>query len=871
MAVRSRSLALAAAALLAGSLVASGSASASGTRPPRQLPVRIAGASPVLHGGLSLVAASSISRHQAAIGAPETRPGSEAAPGDIAVSITISAAGRASTEGRIEALGGRIANRDPRGVEAYVPGPALVALAGIPGILRIDPIRARVPAATLSAAVTLQGGSAWQSAGTGGTGVRVGIIDGGFSGIRALQGVDLPSKITAHCYTSIGAFTSDLATCEQGGEAHGTAVAETVSAMAPDASLWIADPTSQDDLLATIAWMTSNGVRIINASWTDTGFEGPGDGTSPYTDTSYALVDDAVARGALWVNAAGNSGEQGWVGPWREDAQGWLEFSGTHTADRLTLQQGDHVVVSMRWSDPWGRASDDYDLALYQAGDPAPVASSSDVQNGRGDPVETLEYDVPATGDFEIAAHRHSGAAVSRVQVIVQSESESALQYAVPDDTLTAPSDGRNPGMLVVGAVDAAAPGIVEAYSGRGPTVDGRIKPDLVAADCTDTRAFAPFCGTSQSTPFVSGAAADVLSAHPGWTTARLVQYLTSGAFPLGTPTPNPTAGYGRLALGPAPNVPAGLRFVDGPVGGVAGAPLVVQPVVEIVDDHGDRVVAGAGATLPVTLSATDAAQPAGLLVCTAGTTVTATAGVARFSGCSLGASATHVVLAATTGTLPPATASPFDVLAGTTPAAALGLAASTPTITWGSGATLSMHLSDPLGGSPPLDGRRVELQSSVDGISWASIAALTTGGGGTASATYRPSTNLWYRAVLAPSPDLAAAESAPVRVVVRQIALLRPPASTRAVARGAVVTFSTTVRPLRPELPTPAVAYRVYQLVSGTWRLVARTTVTARAGIAAFTWHFTTAGSWYVRSQAVPTPLNANSVWSTVDRFVVR
>ncbi len=419
--------------------------------------------------------------------------------------------------------------------------------------------------------------------------------------------------------------------------------------------------------------------------------------------------------------------------------------------------------------------------------------------------------------------------------------------------------------------MDAAASGTVEAYSGRGPTVDGRIKPDLVAADCADTRALAPFCGTSQSTPFVSGAAADVLSAHPGWTTARLVQYLTSGAFPLGSPIPNPTAGYGRLALGTAPNVPAGLRFVDDPVGGVVGAPLVIQPVVEIVDDHGDRVVAGPGASLPVTLSVTDASQPAGLLACTGGTTVTATAGLVRFTGCSLGASATHVVLSATAGTLPVATGSAFDVLAASTPAAALGLAAAAPTITWGSGAALSMRLSDPLGGSPALDGRRVDLQSSVDGIAWSSIAALTTAAGGTASAIYRPSTNLWYRAVLAPSPDLAPAESAPVRIVVRQIALLRPPPSTRVVSRGVAVTFSTTVRPLRPELPTPAVAYRVYRFVSGQWRLVAQATVTARGGVASFTWRFPATGSWYVRSEAVPTSLNANSVWSTVDQFVVR
>ncbi len=197
-----------------------------------------------------------------------------------------------------------------------------------------------------------------------------------------------------------------------------------------------------------------------------------------------------------------------------------------------------------------------------------------------------------------------------------------------------------------------------------------------------------------------------------------------------------------------------------------------------------------------------------------------------------------------------------------------LDVTPSSTVITWGDTVVIKASLG--MIGA----GRRFDLQTAPDGVSWQTIATVTADAVGNASFSYRPATNLYYRGVFAGAPDLAAATSPTARVVVRQIALLRPTSSgaTRAVGRGHKVTFTTTVRPSRVDLTPAKVMLAVYRRVGSRWTPFTTRSVYANgAGEASYTWTFTAGGEWYVRSISNSTAANANSAWSPVERYSVR
>ena len=113
----------------------------------------------------------------------------------------------------------------------------------------------------------------------------------------------------------------------------------------------------------------------------------------------------------------------------------------------------------------------------------------------------------------------------------------------------------------------------ISPFSSRGPTADGRIKPDVCApgTNITSVKAgsstgYVTYSGTSMATPFVAGVAALMLDANPSLTPAQVKAKLTATAENWVTPGADIETGAGRLQA---------YEAVEGAGGFTGNGPLV--------------------------------------------------------------------------------------------------------------------------------------------------------------------------------------------------------------------------------------------------------------------------------------------------------
>lgn len=453
--------------------------------------------------------------------------------------------------------------------EILVPVDAIAEFENSEQVARVNLTQPPNATVVVSEGVSLHGATIWQSAGFTGVGVKIGILDNSFAGFAALQDAnELPSTVIAYCRVSSSVYTSNLDDCDNGGNDHGTAVVETLFDIAPDAEYYISDTNGTIQLRTAVDWMIGQGVDIITHSL-DHEWEGYGDGSYFGSSKTLESVDIAIEAGILWLQAAGNTAHLNWQGPWIDaDGDGYMEFEGGDELNPLVFTAGQTSIIHARWDGMWGGNTRDVDLHIIDTDRVTVLATSSEAGHSGGPndiPRDNLFFTAPTAGTYYLALFGES-LPTTPAWAQFRVDAGPIPQVMSSQTSLNSPAEGKNPGMLTVGAADWQTPSVIEFFSSRGPTVDGRIKPEIVAADCSSTVTFGPnaFCGTSQSTPHVAGLAALVLQRFPSLTPVELADYLKGNAEPRGT-VPNNTWGWGFAQMSPSQSdAPTGVTAVAG-------------------------------------------------------------------------------------------------------------------------------------------------------------------------------------------------------------------------------------------------------------------------------------------------------------------
>jgi subtilisin family serine protease len=225
---------------------------------------------------------------------------------------------------------------------------------------------------------------------------------------------------------------------------------------------------------------------------------------------------------------------------------------------------------------------------------------SDDVQNGTQPPIEGLCVGQASGYDLRVAWAIIGDRVTTSPRLDLITESPP-LQYEVPAGSITEPA--TSPSALAVGALCWQS-NTLEPYSSQGPTIDGRVKPDLAGHDSVSSAIYGPFgscpsgfAGTSASSPEVAGAAALVKQFHPGYGPNELQSFLESNAIDLGSSGKDNETGSGQLRL-PALRDTTAPTAKALPAAGHQGK--VVKLPAQISDDVGELRLQGDTGALTV-------------------------------------------------------------------------------------------------------------------------------------------------------------------------------------------------------------------------------------------------------------------------------
>lgn len=314
---------------------------------------------------------------------------------------------------------------------------------------------------------------------------------------------------------------------------HGTAVGETVVDTAPNTSLILAEVESAIEVAQAIDYLR-------NSTSTDVIVMSLGFGSGPFDGSGFMgdAVEEARNNNIPMFIAAGNYADGNHLNTSWSDGDGDNILNFTNSDERLAIRGSGPVFVN--WNDFPG-SNNDYDIYLYDR-TKALADRSQNYQTGVQPPIERVtaqncpcnliieRFDANGSAEFNIFAY------------------DAVFEYNNPAQSISKPATDE--AAITVGAADYQTLNL-ESFSSRGPTVDGRQKPEFVAPDNASSSVYGRFPGTSQAAPHAAGAAALLKSANssltPGQIELALRQTAKQTDSRYQSPTRNNQTGSGLL------------------------------------------------------------------------------------------------------------------------------------------------------------------------------------------------------------------------------------------------------------------------------------------------------------------------------------
>lgn len=193
-----------------------------------------------------------------------------------------------------------------------------------------------------------------------------------------------------------------------------------------------------------------------------------------------------------------------------------------------TNQEEDNFVAGIEWMEQMG--VDVVNISLgYSEFDPGQ---------------DSYEY-ADLDGDTAITTRAADMAAALGVTVVNSAGNQGTSSWFY----ITSPADGDS--VITVGAVDSQD--VPASFTGRGPTADGRIKPDVTAQGVfvryASTGGYGHGNGTSFSSPMVAAIATQMLEVNPELRPMEILQILKETTYDSEQIdfTPDNTRGWGRI------------------------------------------------------------------------------------------------------------------------------------------------------------------------------------------------------------------------------------------------------------------------------------------------------------------------------------